>query len=306
MTPVIITCALTGAQQGKEANPNLPEQPGEIIAQGVDAWRAGASILHIHARDARGKATADVEVFRQIVEGLRDRGCDAVINLTTGGAVAGLPLEERIRIVPELRPDIASFSLGGGCLLGRYDDHAERWQNDRFVPLFSSHREIEKAARVFAKSGVRPEIEIYHAGMLNNLAALSARRVFEEPLLVNFVMGIPGECSEATVKNLVFLADGLPPNTQWLVSAIGAKNHFRMLGAVVAMGGHVRVGLEDNVYVRRGELAQSNAELVEKAVRIVRDLGAEPASPAHTRELLRLRPPAPAERVEHQTMENVR
>jgi len=251
MSNVIITCALTGAQQGKKANPNLPEQPDEIITQGLDAWRAGASILHIHARNAEGKATADVGVFRKIVDGLRERGCDAVLNLTTGGAVAGLPLEERIRVVPELQPDIASFSLGGGCLLGRYDERAEQWANDRFVPLFSSHAELEKAARVFANSGVRPEIEIYHSGMLNNLAALRERGVFEEPLLVNFVMGIPGECNAATVKNLVFLTSELPPKAQWLVSAIGAKNHFRMLGAAVAMGGHVRVGLEDNVPWRR-------------------------------------------------------
>jgi len=98
MGKVIVTCALTGAQQGKEANPNLPEQPEEIIAQGLEAWRAGAAVLHIHARDAQGKATADVAVFRQIVDGLRSEGCDAVLNLTTGGAVAGLAIEERIRV----------------------------------------------------------------------------------------------------------------------------------------------------------------------------------------------------------------
>ncbi len=302
MADVIITCALTGAQQGKDANPSLPEQPDEIVAQGVDAWRAGAAILHIHARDADGKATADVAVFRQIVDGLREQGCDAVLNLTTGGAVAGLPLARRIVVVPELRPDIASFSLGSGCLLGRYDERDGKWVKDRFVPLFSSHAELEQVARVFAENGVRPEIEIYHAGMLNNLAALRARGVFEEPLLVNFVMGIPGECSRATVKNLVFLTDGLPSDTQWLVSAIGAQNHFRMLGAVVAMGGHIRVGLEDNVYLARGELASSNAQLVEKAVRIVRDLGGAPASPARARQLLRLRL-GPTDKATQLTME---
>jgi 3-keto-5-aminohexanoate cleavage enzyme len=177
MAKVIVTCALTGAQQGKEANPNLPEQPEEIIAQGLEAWRAGAAVLHIHARDAQGKATANVAVFREIVEGLRSEGCDAVLNLTTGGAVAGLALEERIRVVPEIKPEIASFSVGGGCLLGRYDQGEQRWTRDRFVPLFSSHAELERVARVFLDNGVRPELEVYHSGMLNNIWALRERGV---------------------------------------------------------------------------------------------------------------------------------
>ncbi len=289
MGKVIVTCALTGAQQGKEANPNLPEQPDEIIAQGLEAWRAGAAVLHIHARDTQGKATANVAVFRQIVEGLQSEGCDAVLNLTTGGAVAGLGLEERIRVVPEIKPEIASFSVGGGCLLGRYDQREQRWTRDRFVPLFSSHAELERVARVFLDNGVRPELEVYHSGMLNNIWALRERGVLSEPLLVNLVMGIPGECTKATVKNLVFFVDGLPPDTQWLVTAIGARNHFRMLGAIVAMGGHVRVGLEDNVYLRHGELARNNGQVVDKAVGLLRETGAEPPSPSEARAILQLR-----------------
>lgn len=108
MDRVIITCALTGAQQGKEANPNLPTQLGEIIQQAVDAWNAGAAVIHIHARDRNDRATADVNVFRQIVDGIRARGCDVVLNLSTGGAIAGLPLSERIAIVPALKPEVAS------------------------------------------------------------------------------------------------------------------------------------------------------------------------------------------------------
>ncbi len=288
MSKTIITCALTGAQQGKEANPALPEQPAEIIEAGLAAWRAGASILHIHARDKNGKAASDVETFRTIVEGLKEAGCKAVINLTTGGAIAGLPLEDRIKVVPELKPDIASYSVGGGSLLGRYDEQAGEWKGDRFVPLFSSHRDLERVARIFQENQVRPELEIYHSGMLNNLAALHERGVFDEPLLANIVMGIPGETTKATVKNLLFMVEGLPSKTEWLVSAIGARNHFRMLGAVVAMGGHVRVGLEDNVYIRPGKLASSNAEIVEKAVRILNELGAPIASPDDTREILKL------------------
>lgn len=289
MDEVIITCALTGAQQGKESNPNLPEQPDEIIAQGIEAWQAGAAILHIHARDPLGQATPNHEIFRNIVHGIRAAGCDAVLNLTTGGAVAGLPLEERLKVVTELQPEIASFSVGGGALLGRYDRTAERWVNDRFVPLFSSHDELERTAAMFRDNGVIPELEVYHAGMLNNIHALLDREVLEAPLLINLVTGIPGEITEASVKNLVFLVDGLPPGTVWQVSAIGARNHFRMLGAVLAMGGQVRVGMEDNVYIAPGEKAVSNAQIVEKAVRIVTELGFGVASPAEARTRLGLR-----------------
>lgn len=289
MNRVIVTCALTGAQQGKEANPNLPEQPGEIIAQAVEAWQAGAAILHVHARDPEGRATADVGVFRTVVAGIRAAGCDAVLNLTTGGAVAGLPLEDRVRVVSELRPEIASFSVGGGALLGRYDRRSEAWVNDRFVPLFSSHQDLERVARLFQEHGVRPELEVYHAGMLNNIRDLMSRGVLDEPMLVNFVTGIPGEITEATVRNLVFLVEGLPPGAVWQVSAIGARNHFRMVGAVLAMGGQVRVGMEDNVHIGPGELARGNGQIVEKAVRIIREIGFEPASPDEAREMLLLR-----------------
>ena len=122
--------------------------------------------------------------------------------------------------------------------------------------------------------------------MLNNIQALDARGVLDKPLLVNLVTGIPGECNPGTVRNLQYLVDGLPPGSCWLVAAIGARNHFRLLGAVVAMGGHIRVGLEDNLYIERGRLAASNGEIVEKAVRILRDLGGEPASPAEARAIL--------------------
>lgn len=294
MERTIVTCALTGAQQGKSAIPALPEQPQEIVAQGLEAWRAGAAILHIHARGADGRPTGHAAVFRRIVEGLRAAGCDAVLNLTTGGAVAGLALEERLQVIPELKPEIASFSVGSGSLLGRWDEAAGKWANDRFVALFASHAELERVARFFRAHGVRPELEVYHSGMLNNIDALRARGVLEEPLLVNLVMGIPGECTRATVKNLLFFAESLPPGTQWLVSAIGARNHFRMLGAVLAMGGHVRVGLEDNLYVAPGRLARSNGELVEKAARLLRELGGEPASAAEARATLKLERRNPA------------
>lgn len=280
MGKVIVTCALTGAQQGKEANPNLPEQPEEIVQQGLDAWRAGAAVLHLHARDKQGKATGDVAVFKMIVAGLRSAGCDAVINLTTGGAVAGLPLEERLAVISEIEPQIASFSLGSGCLLGRRNAHGEGWAKDKYVPLFQSYAEMEKTARLMQRHGTKPEIEIYHAGMLNNLSELDALGIFEHPLLVNFVMGIPGEVTPAEIADLQFMLSKLPKHANWHVTGIGARNHFRITTAAVLLGGHLRVGMEDNVYIGPGELAKSNAQLVEKSVRILKELGETPASPA--------------------------
>lgn len=286
---VIITCALTGAQQGKEANPNLPEQPHEIVQQAVDAWRAGAAIVHIHARDRNGKPTADVAIFREIVEGIQGR-CSVVLNLTTGGAVAGLPLEERIRVVPDLRPEIASLSVGSGSLLGRYDFEQRRWLRDRLVTLFPSYAEMEMAARTFRDNGVRPELEVYGTPFLQNVWLLREMGLLEEPLLVNLVTNIPGECIPWSPKNVLFLVESLPPNAQWLVTAIGGKVHFLSVALSVALGGHVRVGMEDNVYIERGVLAKSNAQIVEKAVGLLRALGKEIASPTEARAILRLRP----------------
>lgn len=286
---VILTCALTGAQQGKEANPNLPEQPHEIVREAVDAWRAGAAIVHIHARDREGKPTADVAVFGEIAEGIRAKS-DVVLNLTTGGAVAGLPLAERIRVVPELKPEIASLSIGSGSLLGRYDLERRRWLRDKFVTLFPSYAEMEAAARTFKENGVRPELEVYSTAFLNNLWLLRDMGLLEEPLLVNLVTNIPGECIPWSPKNVLFLVESLPPNAQWVVTAIGGKVHFLSVALSAALGGHVRVGMEDNVYIERGVLARSNAQIVEKAADILRALGKELASPEEARDILRLRP----------------
>jgi len=286
MGKTIITCALTGAQQGKEANPNLPEQPFEIVQQGLDAWRAGAAVLHLHARNTEGTATGSVAVFKEIVGGLKDAGCDAVINLTTGGAVAGLPLEERLAVIPEIKPQIASFSVGSGCLLGRRNKDGNGWAKDKYVPLFQSYEEMEKTARLMKQHGTKPEIEVYHAGMLNNVYELDAMDVFDRPLLINFVMGIPGEVTPATIDDLQFLVRKLPEHANWHVTGIGARNHFRITTAAVLLGGHLRVGMEDNVYIGPGELAKSNAQLVEKSVRILKELGEIPASPTEAKSIL--------------------
>ncbi len=286
MDKLIVTAALTGAQQGKEANPNLPEQPDEIIQQAIECWRAGAAVVHIHARDERGKATSDVKIFRRIVEGIRAAGCDVVINLTTGGAIAGLSLAERIAIVPQLKPEIASFSVGA-TMVGRYDVEKKKWARDFTMPI--SYADMETIARTMLDNGVRPELEVYDAGMLNNVTILREQGWLSDPLWINFVMGIPGQVTTTTPKNLLHLAESLPPKAMWLVSAIGGRAHWAMAAMTIAMGGHVRTGLEDNVYLERGVLAGGNAPMVEKMIRLAREIGREVATADETRETLNLR-----------------
>lgn len=188
------------------------------------------------------------------------------------GAVAGLPLQERIRVVPELKPEIASFSVGGGALLGRYDAEKKQWVRDQFVPLVQSYAEMEQIARTFLENGVKPELEVYSTPFLNNVWTLKNMGLLQEPLLINLVTNIPGECIPWAPKNILFLVESLPPNSQWMVTAIGGKVHFASAAFCMAMGGHVRLGLEDNVYISKGVLAKSNAELVEKAVRIASEI----------------------------------
>lgn len=293
MDKLILTAALTGAQQGKEANPNLPEQPDEIIAQAIACWRAGAAIVHIHARDEQGKATSDVRVFRRIVEGIRASGCDVVINLTTGGAIAGLPLAARIAVVPELKPEIASFSVGA-AMVGKYDPARQRWARDFTMPI--SYADMETIARTLLAHDVKPELEVYGATMLNSVAILREQGWLTDPLWVNLVMGIPGQITAATPKNLMHLVESLPPHSHWLVSAIGGRMHFRLAAMAMALGGHVRTGLEDNVYIERGRLADGNAQMVEKMVRLAREVGRELATPDETREMLGLQSKGAEER----------
>jgi len=288
MDKVIITCALTGAQQGKEVNVNLPTQPEEIIRQSVDAWNAGAAIVHIHARDVNNRPTADVNIFRRIVDGIRAQGCDVVLNLSTGGAIAGLSLEERVAIVPLLEPEIASFSVGSG-MSGYWNSQTARWE--RQFNLVQSYDDLAFIARTMLEHGTRPELEVYDLGMLNNVEMLVEAGMLQSPLWINLVTGIPGQNLRPSINGVVYLVENLPHDACWQISAIGGQNHWRMAVLALAMGGHVRTGLEDNVYLEKGILAHSNAHLVEKMVQLSRLIGRQPATPAEVRKYMQLKQP---------------
>lgn len=283
MEKLIITAALTGAQQGKEANPNLPEQPGEIIQQAIECWQAGAAIVHIHARDKEGNPTASPEVFKEIVDGIKAKS-DLVICLSTGGA-AKISLQERIGMIPALKPELASFNIGS-TMTGRYDFKNRKWLSD--FTLKHSYSDLELIARTMLEAGTKPEIEIYDSGMINNALLFQKIGLIAEPMYFSFVMGIPGQQNVPTPKHLLYLSEMVPEGSTWQVIGIGV-NQFPMITMGIVLGSGVRVGMEDNLYLSRGVMAEKNAQLVEKTVRIAREIGRPIATPDEAREILGLK-----------------
>jgi 3-keto-5-aminohexanoate cleavage enzyme len=281
-SPVIITCALTGGIHGKEANPNLPEQPDEIVEQGVKAWRAGAAILHVHARNPDGSNTMDQAIYSE----LHERLCaetDAVIQLTTGGSPM-LSVEERLNTVL-LAPEMCSLNMG----LLNFFIRGEQ-------VFFANHRsDIERFAREIRARDVKPELEVYNSAMLEEVDYLLSLGIFEPPHTINFVLHTPTQGGQrGTPRNLLDMVDRL---RDLLVSQEDLRVNVTSMGPTqlpittigLAMGLNVRVGMEDNVYYRRGEPLQNNAQLVERTVRIARELDREPATPDEARQMLGLR-----------------
>ena len=279
---VIITCALTGGIHGKEANPNLPEQPDEIVEQGVAAWRAGASILHVHARNPDGSNTMDPDIYNE----LHERLCaetDAVIQLTTGGSPM-LSVEERLNTV-FLAPEMCSLNMG----LLNFFIRGEQ-------VFFSNHRsDIERFAREIHARDVKPELEVYNSAMLEEVEHLLSLKILEPPYTINFVLHTPTQGGQrGTPQNLLDMVDRLrdlsvPYDTLRVnVSSMG-PTQLPITTMGLAMGLNVRVGMEDNVLYRRGEPVQNNAQLVERTVRIARELDRKPATPEEVRQILGLR-----------------
>jgi 3-keto-5-aminohexanoate cleavage enzyme len=273
---VVITCALTGGIHGKEVNPNLPEQPDEIVAQGIAAWEAGAAILHVHARTPDGSNTMDRGLYQELHERLCAQ-TDAVIQLTTGGSPV-LPVAERLNTVL-LDPEMCSLNMG---LLNFFI----RGQQ----VFFSNHRsDIERFATEMQRRQFRPELEVYSTVMLEEVDHLIGTGLVEPPYIINLVLHTPTQGGQrGTPENLIEMARRLPPGSICNVSAMGSTQ-LPITTMAMAMDLNVRVGMEDNVYYRRGELVRDNAQLVTRTVRIARELELEPASPTEARQLLGLR-----------------
>lgn len=269
MEPLIITAAVVGAELTREDTPYLPLTPAEIAEEAYRAYLAGASIVHLHARDADGSPTQDPTVYKEIMRRISER-CDVIMQISTGGAV-GMSASERAQPL-SLKPEMATLTTGS-LNFGR----------DLFLNPPSL---IEAFAEEMTALQVMPEFEIFDVGMIENALRLVRKGLVKSHLHFDFVMGVPGGIP-ATADHLLHLIRQLPKDATWSVAGIG---RFQLPMAVlgIVLGGHVRVGLEDNIYYRKGELAISNAQLVERVVRIAKEMGRQIATPAKAREILKI------------------
>lgn len=270
MEKLIITAALTGAEVTKEIQPNLPLTPEEIGIESEKCYDAGASIVHIHARDEQGEPTQDYEVYKKIKEEVEKRS-NIIFQPSTGGAVWHTP-EERLQPV-ELKPEIATLSTG-----------TTNFGSDVFM---NTEEYIEKFAIKMKELGVKPEIEVFERGMINNALRLVKKGLIEGPLHFDFVLGVPGACP-GTPEDLMHMIRFIPEDATWTVAGIG-RHELPLATMAILLGGHVRVGFEDNVYYSKGVLAESNAQLVARIVRIAKELGREIATPDEARKILNLK-----------------
>ncbi len=296
---IIITCAVTGAIHTPTMSPYLPLTPEQIAEDAVKAAEAGAAVVHIHARDPKtGMPTSDVNVFREILTRIKEKS-DVVICPTTGGGL-GMSVQERIRVVPELKPEMATFNMGSmnfglHHMLRKYKEFKYDWERhylemSKDFVFKNTFADLEYIAKTFYENQTKPELECYDVGQVYNAAFLLQTGVLKPPLYVQFVHGILGGIGTALedLMHMKHTADRLLGNYTW--SVIGAGRHeFKLCTLAVLMDGNVRVGLEDNLYIEKGRLAKSNAELVEKMVRIAREFGKEPATPDEARKILGLK-----------------
>jgi len=285
---MIITVAVTGGVTTRQQNQNLPITPEEIARAAVESWEAGAAVLHLHVRDTlTEKPVQDAALFKETILRIRSE-CDIIINTSTGGG-PGISLEDRIGIIPELssdtktKPEMASLNCGS-LNFGILDRKKREFVlNDVQMNPWGSMLHF---ADTMKRCGVKPELEIYDAGMLHNAMVLKSLDALKEPLHFQFVLGVLGGL-QSTVDNLVFLKNSIPENATWSLIALGLK--IFLLGPVaISMGGHVRVGFEDCVYISPGVVAESSAQMVAKIVRLSAEMGREAATPGEARKILGL------------------
>ncbi|WP_342636829.1 3-keto-5-aminohexanoate cleavage protein [Enterovirga rhinocerotis] len=284
---MIVSCAVTGGSPMTKNSRYVPITPKRIAEEALAAARAGAAVVHIHVRDPEtGAPGGGVELFREVVSRIRDSGSDVVINLTTGpGArfdppiddprsaeVMVRPPDERVEHVVALRPEICSLDIAT--------------MNFGASPIVNSLDHIRHMARAIYEAGVKPELEVFDLGQVGYALYLIEQGIIEKPPFFQFCLGIRGG-APATTEAMTAMKNMLPAGTVW--SAFGiSRSEFPMVAQSVILGGHVRVGLEDNLFIAQGELAEGNAPLVERAVTIVTSIGEDIASPADARRILSL------------------
>lgn len=302
MEKLIITAAITGGASPMD-NPYLPKTPKEQVKAALECYDAGACVVHIHARNpVTYLPEQKVKYFEDAVIPIKEQ-TELIINVTTGGCAKRVDgdwlykkqyeesVDGRIAIIPELarnpksKPDLASFNAGSPVI-----DIYNRKEKEFLLKFVMVHSfpDMIHMAEVMKANGVKPELECYDVGMINNAKFLADLGHLERPPYFQLVLGVLGQIP-ATVDNLIHMARCVPDGSPWSVCAVGL-DEFPMITLAMIMGGHVRVGFEDNIYLSKGVRAKSNAELVEKAVRIARELGREIASPSEAREILHLPP----------------
>jgi uncharacterized protein (DUF849 family) len=293
----IITAAITGSVHTPTMSPHLPITPVEIADEAVRSCEAGAAAVHIHVRDPKtGAPASSTELFRETVTRIKER-CDVIIGITGGGNYLQSD-QERIGPVKELQPELASLDVGTmnyGVfpLAEKYEKWNYEWEREYlagtedgvFVNTFKS---LKYFAKSMSEVDTVPELELFDSSWIQNAAFLIKKGfIVHKPLLIQLVLGVLGgsPCSIETLVFLIGTAKKLLGDFNWSLS-VASRNPYAYLAAALPMGGNIRVGMEDNLYVSRGVLAKSNAELVEKAVRIIREVGYDAASPNEAREII--------------------
>ncbi|MFA6074484.1 MAG: 3-keto-5-aminohexanoate cleavage protein [Negativicutes bacterium] len=267
MDKLIITAALTGGEVTRVQQPNLPLTPCEIADAAYECFLAGVSIVHVHARDAQGEPTQDCEIYREI-KGLVAERCNIIFQPSTGGSIWHT-FEQRMQPLL-LNPEMATLDCGT-CNFGD-------------GVFMNSPEYIESFAKEMLARNVKPELEVFERGMIDNAVRLAKRGLIKTPLHFDFVLGVPG-AMPGSIDDLLFMVNHIPAGSTWTVAGIG---RFELPLAVhaIAMGGHVRIGFEDNVYYHKGVLAESNAQLAARIARISKEMGRDVASPDEARKIL--------------------
>lgn len=278
---VVITAALTGVLATRDQCPYIPYTPEEIAEEGRRAVEAGAAILHIHARQDNGAPAYDIETYRRIYDEVRKRCPDVIINFSTGAI--GISKEERIHHISALKPDMAALNMGS-MNYAIYSPKTKQFYHD-FV-FQNPFKDIRFFLERMNEAGTLPEMEVFDCGHINNAMPFIDMGILKPPYVFSFVMGVLGGIP-ATTENLLHQARSVPAGSHWQVIGIGRKQ-WALAAAAITIGGHIRVGLEDNFYLPEGAMARSNGELVEAAAKLVRTLGREPATVAEARQMLNL------------------
>lgn len=273
MEKLIISACICGAEVTKEQNPAVPYTVEEIVREAKSAYDAGAAVIHLHVRHDDGTPTQDTARFQECMDAIREVCPDVIIQPSTGGAVGMTDLERLASTDVTPTPEFATLDCGTVNFGG----------DEIFV---NTDTTIENFAKIMKEKGIKPELEVFEKGMIDTALKMDKKGLLVHPLHFDFVLGVT---MTATIRDLVFMVGSLPPGATWTATGLG-RNAWSIAAATISMGGHVRVGFEDHLYIEKGVLAKSNGELVEKAVKLAKILGREIANPTEAREILGMPP----------------